>query len=263
MSTAYHPKTDGQRERTIQTLEDILRACVIDFGNGWVNHLPLVEFSYNNSYHASIKDAPFEALYSRKCRPSVCWAKVGEVQLTGPGIFGYKSIERDRLMVIEVMVAMDISLCSHFSDNEMMVSVMKILKLIKVARETIRLHWKFSFDFVSYFVCMNSWMFLVVSFISSYACSDSLLLTPLCCDDIHDVTPHVSALAGCDKLVSEPVMSPPARASRAKFHWGTAFAKLEQEFYNTVEVDQETSRRKMDPSKGDVDDSNDGESLNS
>nr|GFC35485.1 reverse transcriptase domain-containing protein [Tanacetum cinerariifolium] len=63
MSTAYHPKTDGQSERTIQTLEDMLRACAIKFGKGWVNHLPLVEFSYNNSYHASIKAAPFEALY--------------------------------------------------------------------------------------------------------------------------------------------------------------------------------------------------------
>ncbi|GJW86058.1 putative reverse transcriptase domain-containing protein [Tanacetum coccineum] len=68
MSTGYHPQTDGQSERTIQTLEDMLRACVIDFGNGWVRHLPLVEFSYNNSYHASIKAAPFEALYRRKCR---------------------------------------------------------------------------------------------------------------------------------------------------------------------------------------------------
>ncbi|GKA39570.1 putative reverse transcriptase domain-containing protein [Tanacetum coccineum] len=63
MSTAYHPQTDGQSKRTIQTLEDMLRACVINFGNGWVRHLPLVEFSYNNSYHASIKVAPFEALY--------------------------------------------------------------------------------------------------------------------------------------------------------------------------------------------------------
>ncbi|GJU17528.1 putative reverse transcriptase domain-containing protein [Tanacetum coccineum] len=79
MSTAYHPQTDGQSERTIQTLEDMLRACVIDFGNGWVKHLPLVEFSYNNSYHASIKAAPFEALYGRKCRSPVCWAEVGEV----------------------------------------------------------------------------------------------------------------------------------------------------------------------------------------
>ncbi|GJR03686.1 retrovirus-related pol polyprotein from transposon TNT 1-94 [Tanacetum coccineum] len=65
MSTAYHPETDGQSERTIQTLEDMLRACVIDFGKGWEKHLPLVEFSYNNSYHASIKAAPFEALYGR------------------------------------------------------------------------------------------------------------------------------------------------------------------------------------------------------
>nr|GFA67847.1 putative reverse transcriptase domain-containing protein [Tanacetum cinerariifolium] len=63
MSTTYHPETDGQSEMTIQTLEDMLRACVIDFGKGWVNHLPLVEFSYNNSYHASIKAAPFEAPY--------------------------------------------------------------------------------------------------------------------------------------------------------------------------------------------------------
>ncbi|GKC72366.1 putative reverse transcriptase domain-containing protein [Tanacetum coccineum] len=86
MSTAYHPQTDGQSERTIQTLEDMLRACAIDFGKGWVNHLPLVEFSYNNSYHASIKAAPFEALYGRKCRSPVCWAEVGQVQLTGPDL---------------------------------------------------------------------------------------------------------------------------------------------------------------------------------
>ncbi|GJT20539.1 putative reverse transcriptase domain-containing protein [Tanacetum coccineum] len=84
MSTAYHPKTDGQSERTIQTLEDMLRACVIDFGKGWVKHLPLAKFSYNNSYHASIKAAPYEALYGRKCRSPVCWAEVGEAQLTGP-----------------------------------------------------------------------------------------------------------------------------------------------------------------------------------
>ncbi|GJU87764.1 putative reverse transcriptase domain-containing protein [Tanacetum coccineum] len=90
MSTAYHPQTDGQSERTIQTLEDMLRACAIDFGKGWVKHLPLVEFSYNNSYHASIKAAPFEALYGQKCRSPVCWAEVGEVQLTGPEIVGDK-----------------------------------------------------------------------------------------------------------------------------------------------------------------------------
>ncbi|GJZ14684.1 putative reverse transcriptase domain-containing protein [Tanacetum coccineum] len=88
MSTAYHPRTDGQSERTIQTLEDMLRACVIDFGNSWVKHLPLVEFSYNNSYHASIKAAPFEVLYGRKCRSPVCWAEVGQVQLTGFALEG-------------------------------------------------------------------------------------------------------------------------------------------------------------------------------
>ncbi|GKD16842.1 putative reverse transcriptase domain-containing protein, partial [Tanacetum coccineum] len=86
MSTMYHLKTDGQSKRTIQTIEDMLRACVIDFGKGWVKHLPLAEFSYSNSYHASIKAAPYEALYGRKCRSPVCWAEVGEAQLTGPGI---------------------------------------------------------------------------------------------------------------------------------------------------------------------------------
>ncbi|GKG08694.1 putative reverse transcriptase domain-containing protein, partial [Tanacetum coccineum] len=86
LSTAYHPQTDGQSERTIQTLEDMLRACVIDFGNGWDNHLPLVEFLYNNSYHTSIKAAPFEALYGRKCRSPVCWAEVGDAQLIRPEI---------------------------------------------------------------------------------------------------------------------------------------------------------------------------------
>nr|GEZ14640.1 retrotransposon protein, putative, Ty3-gypsy subclass [Tanacetum cinerariifolium] len=68
LSTTYHPETDGQSERTIQTLEDMLWACVIDFGSSWDKHLPLVEFSYNNSYHASIKAALFKALYRRKCR---------------------------------------------------------------------------------------------------------------------------------------------------------------------------------------------------
>ena len=86
MSTAYHPQTDGQSERTIQTLEDMLRACIIDFGGNWDTHLPLIEFSYNNSYHTSIQAAPFEALYGRKCRSPLCWAEVGDRQLTGPEI---------------------------------------------------------------------------------------------------------------------------------------------------------------------------------
>nr|GFB21679.1 putative reverse transcriptase domain-containing protein [Tanacetum cinerariifolium] len=75
MSTAYHLETDGQSERTIQKLEDMLRACVLDFGKSWDKHLSLVEFSYNNSYHTSIKAAPFEALYGRRCRSPICWAE--------------------------------------------------------------------------------------------------------------------------------------------------------------------------------------------
>nr|GEX28383.1 putative reverse transcriptase domain-containing protein [Tanacetum cinerariifolium] len=84
LSTAYHPQTDGQSDLTIQTLKDMLRACVIDFGGSWDVHLPLVEFSYNNSYHSSIRCAPFEALYGRKCRSPVLWAEMGEGSLIGP-----------------------------------------------------------------------------------------------------------------------------------------------------------------------------------
>nr|GEV93533.1 putative reverse transcriptase domain-containing protein [Tanacetum cinerariifolium] len=83
MSTTYHPQTDGQSDRAIQTLEDMLCAYVIDFGKGWDRHLPLVDFSHNNSYHTSIKAAPFEALYDQKCRSPICWAEVGDAQLSG------------------------------------------------------------------------------------------------------------------------------------------------------------------------------------
>ncbi|KAI3771831.1 hypothetical protein L6452_03000 [Arctium lappa] len=86
LSTTYHPQTDGQSERTIQTLEDMLRSRVIDYGGSWDSHLPLVEFTYNNSYHSSIGMAPFEALYGRKCRTPVCWLEAGEKQFSGPEI---------------------------------------------------------------------------------------------------------------------------------------------------------------------------------
>ncbi|GKA82764.1 putative reverse transcriptase domain-containing protein [Tanacetum coccineum] len=104
--TAYHPETDGQSERTIQTLEDMLRACVIDFGKGWVKHLPLVEFSYNNSYHANIKAAPYEALYGQKCRSLVCWAEVGEAQLTGPELI-QETIEKIVLIKQRIQATQD------------------------------------------------------------------------------------------------------------------------------------------------------------
>ncbi|KAI3695416.1 hypothetical protein L1987_78413 [Smallanthus sonchifolius] len=77
ISTAYHPQT-GQSERTVQTLEDMLRAYIIDFGGSWDTHLPLAEFSYNNSYHTTIGKPPFEMLYGRKCRTLVCWGEIGQ-----------------------------------------------------------------------------------------------------------------------------------------------------------------------------------------
>ncbi|GKC47936.1 putative reverse transcriptase domain-containing protein [Tanacetum coccineum] len=76
----------GRGERTIQTLEDMLRACAMDFGGSWDTHLPLIEFFYNNSYHTSIKCVPFEALYGRKCRSPMIWTEVGESQLIRPKI---------------------------------------------------------------------------------------------------------------------------------------------------------------------------------
>ncbi|GKG31980.1 putative reverse transcriptase domain-containing protein, partial [Tanacetum coccineum] len=75
MSMAYHPHIDSQSERTIQTLEDMLRACILDFMGSWEVHLLLVEFSYNNSYHSIIRCASFEALYGRKCRSLIMWAE--------------------------------------------------------------------------------------------------------------------------------------------------------------------------------------------
>ena len=83
MSTTFHPQTNGQYERTIQVLEDMLQACVLDHQGSWEEHLPFVEFAYNNSYQASIHMAPYEALYGRPCRSPLCWTGVGESSITG------------------------------------------------------------------------------------------------------------------------------------------------------------------------------------
>ncbi|KAA0041712.1 reverse transcriptase [Cucumis melo var. makuwa] len=82
-STSFHPQTDGQSERTIQTLEDMLRACVLQLKGSWDTHLPLMEFAYNNNYQSSIGMAPYEALYGRPCITPVCWNEVGERKLVG------------------------------------------------------------------------------------------------------------------------------------------------------------------------------------
>ena len=83
MSTTFHPQTGGQSERNIQVLEDKLRACILDHHRSWEEHLPLVEFAYNNSYQASIQMAPYEALYGRPCRSPLCWTEVGESSIIG------------------------------------------------------------------------------------------------------------------------------------------------------------------------------------
>ena len=96
-STTYHPQIDGQFERTIQTFEDMLRACVLDLGGIWDSHLPLIEFAYNNSYHSNIGMAPFESLYGRICRSPICWDEVGERKLIGPEIM---QITIDKIQLI-------------------------------------------------------------------------------------------------------------------------------------------------------------------
>ncbi|GJV18948.1 putative reverse transcriptase domain-containing protein [Tanacetum coccineum] len=86
MIMTFHPQTYGQSERMIQTLEDMLRACAIDFGGNWDDHLHLVEFAYNNSYHSSIKMPPYEMLYGRKCQTLVCWEEVGSRELSSTDV---------------------------------------------------------------------------------------------------------------------------------------------------------------------------------
>jgi hypothetical protein len=85
-SSPFHPQTDGQTERVNQVLEDMLRACAIDFQGSWEEHLPLVEFAYNNSYQATIGMAPYEALYGRPCRTPICWAQPEDSILLGPDL---------------------------------------------------------------------------------------------------------------------------------------------------------------------------------
>ncbi|XP_017980992.1 PREDICTED: uncharacterized protein LOC18592791 [Theobroma cacao] len=97
-STAFHPQTNGQSERTIQTLEDMLRACVIDFTRSWDKHLPLVEFAYNNSFQSSIGMAPYEALYGRKCRTLLCLDEVGVIRFAKRGKLNLRYIGPFRIV---------------------------------------------------------------------------------------------------------------------------------------------------------------------
>jgi hypothetical protein len=98
-SSAYHPQTDGQTERTNQILEDMLRACSLKYGKSWDKSLPYAEFSYNNSYQASIEMALYEALYGRQCRTPLFWSQIGESQVFGPKVL--KDAEKQVQMVRE------------------------------------------------------------------------------------------------------------------------------------------------------------------
>lgn len=84
MSTPFHPQTDGWSECVIQVLENMLRACVLYFKGNWSDHLPLIEFAYNNSFQSSIKMTPYEALYDKPYRSPLCWTEVGESSIIGP-----------------------------------------------------------------------------------------------------------------------------------------------------------------------------------
>ncbi|GJW89615.1 putative reverse transcriptase domain-containing protein [Tanacetum coccineum] len=189
MSTAYHPQTDGQNERTIQTLEDMLRACIIDFGGSWDVHLPLVEFSYNNSYHSSVRCAPFKALYGRKCLSPILWAEVGEGQLIRPEIvqettekiFQIKFDNRDQTIEVRLPHAV------WLFGSERYAYLMLYGYLDRRGTPTS--------------CCVVIWIGVVrlphaVWLFGSE--SYSLLLTSMCCDDAYRVTPRVSALVGCD-----------------------------------------------------------------
>jgi hypothetical protein len=113
-STAYHPQTDGQTERTNQVLEDMLRACALQYGTSWDKSLPYAEFSYNNSYQQSLKMAPFEALYGRKCRTPLFWDQTGESQVFGTDVL--RNAE-DQVRVIRENLRVAQSRQKSYADN--------------------------------------------------------------------------------------------------------------------------------------------------
>ena len=104
LSTTFHPQTDGQSERTMQTLEDLLWACAMEFQGSWEEHLTLVEFTYNNGYQMSISMKPFEALYGMKCISPSCWTKVGEIEIIGPDII-LETTEKIKLIQDRLIVS--------------------------------------------------------------------------------------------------------------------------------------------------------------
>ena len=108
LNTTYHPQTDRQIERTIQTLEDMLRACVMEQQRHWDICLPLTKFAYNNSYHASIGMTPYEALYGRKCQSPLCWYEPGERSLLGPNLIR-QTIEQTKKIQSKILTTQSVT----------------------------------------------------------------------------------------------------------------------------------------------------------
>ena len=113
----YHPKTDGQSETTIQTLEDMLRACIVDFGGSWGQYLALVEFAYNNSYHSSIQMALYEAFYGRRCRSPIYWDEVGERKVLDPTTVPWIEEVYEKIKLIRQKIQIAQSHQKSYADN--------------------------------------------------------------------------------------------------------------------------------------------------
>ncbi|GJW83538.1 putative reverse transcriptase domain-containing protein [Tanacetum coccineum] len=143
ISTAYHPQADGKSERIIQTLEDMLRACVIDFGGNCDVHLPLADFSYNNSYHSSIRCAPFEALYRRKCGSPVLWAEISESRLIGPELV-QETIDKNCLADANLHVPLDeikIDKTLRFVKEPIEITDREVRSLKRSKISLVKVHW--------------------------------------------------------------------------------------------------------------------------
>ena len=119
-STVFHPQTDGQLERMIQVLEDMLRSCVTDYEGSWDIHIPLVEFMYNNSFQSSIGMAPNEALYGRKCRTPLCWTELSKKKVIGPDL-----IEETEEKVTMIRERLKVATDKHKSYANMKIKVIR------------------------------------------------------------------------------------------------------------------------------------------
>lgn len=125
-STAFHPQTDGQSERTIQTLEDMLRACALDWSGSWDTHLPLIEFAYNNSYHSSIGMASFEAMYGRPCRSPICWSEVGERQFLSEELMKQTKEDAEKVRLIRERLKTAFTRQKTYADKKRREQIFKV-----------------------------------------------------------------------------------------------------------------------------------------